>query len=210
MDKNEINRKDNMQNILVVDDNPASLQLLKDILNKAGYHVRPAPNGTLALRSVEFEPPDLILLDVKMPDIDGYEVCQRLKSDEKNRDIPVIFISGLGETTQRVQGFNVGGVDYITKPFETEEVLARVKTHLRLRELSEKLEQKVNELLESNTQLKIAKEQADESNRAKSRFLANMSHELRTPLNAILGYAQIIKQDQNLSRSSQEKCNNYC
>ncbi len=81
--------------------------------------------------------PDLILLDVKMPDMDGYEVCRHLKENEKNRDIPIIFISGLGETTQRVQGFNAGGVDYITKPFEAEEVLARVKTHVSLRELTE-------------------------------------------------------------------------
>ena len=155
MDKNEIDRTDqDQQDILVVDDNPASLQLLKDILNRAGCHVRPAPNGIIALRSVEFKLPDLILLDVKMPDIDGYEVCRRLKSNEKSHDIPVIFISGLSETTQRVHGFNVGGVDYIAKPFEPEEVLARVKTHLRLRELSERLEQKVEERTEELTQYK--------------------------------------------------------
>ncbi len=148
-----------MRDILVVDDNPESLQLIFNILSNAGYHVRPAPEGSIALRSVEFEPPDLILLDIRMPDMDGYEVCRRLKSDEKNRDIPVIFISGLGETTQRVQGFNAGGVDYITKPFETEEVLARVDTHLRLRELTLQLEQKVKErteeLVNANEQLQI-------------------------------------------------------
>ncbi len=198
MIENEKHTTDSKE-ILVVDDNPTSLQYLVHMLKNAGYLVRPAPNGTYALRSVEAKKPDLILLDVKMPDINGYEVCQRLKSDEKSQDIPVIFISGLGETTQRVQGFNAGGVDYITKPFETEEVLARVKTHLRLRELSEKLEQKINELSESNNQLKIAKELAEGSNRAKSRFLSNMSHELRTPLNAILGYAQIFKRDTTLN-----------
>ncbi len=147
MGKNEIERTD-QQDILVVDDSVDSLQLLKDMLGKAGYHVRVASDGALALLSVAFNPPDLILLDVKMPDMDGFEVCRRLKSDVKSRDIPVIFISGLGEISQRVQGFNVGGVDYITKPFEVEEVLARVKTQLRLRELAEKLEQKVYERTE--------------------------------------------------------------
>jgi PAS domain S-box-containing protein len=146
-----------MQDILVVDDNPESLQLLFNILRKAGYRVRPAPDGSIALRSVEFEKPDLILLDIRMPQMDGYEVCRRLKSDEKSRDIPVIFISGLGETAQRVQGFNAGGIDYITKPFETEEVLARVDTHLRLRELTLQLERKVKErteeLIDANEQL---------------------------------------------------------
>ncbi len=201
----------------MVDDNPTSLQLIMVVLKKAGYRVRLSANGTLALLSVAAKQPDLILLDVKMSDIDGYEVCRRLKSDIKSRDIPVIFISGLGEITQRIQGFNAGGVDYITKPFEAEEVLARIKTHLRLRELTERLEQKVNErtveltnanrllqqeiserkkaeneLLESNRQLQIAKEQAELANRVKTRFLTNMTHELRTPLNAILGYAQIL------------------
>ena len=136
------------QEILAVDDNPESLQLLFKILKKAGYHVRIARSGAFALQSVEVKNPDLILLDVKMPDMDGYKVCRRLKADEKKRDIPVIFLSGLGETTQKVQGFNAGGVDYITKPYETEEVLARVNTQLRLRELTSRLEQKVNERTE--------------------------------------------------------------
>ncbi len=216
--------KSDLVEILVVDDNPTSLQLIMKVLKKAGYRVRLSANGTLALLSVAAKQPDLILLDVKMSDIDGYEVCRRLKSDKKSRDIPVIFISGLGETTQRIEGFNAGGVDYITKPFETEEVLARVKTHLCLRELTERLEQKVNErtveltsanrllqqeiserkkaekeLLESNRQLQIAKEQAELANRVKTRFLTNMTHELRTPLNAILGFAQILKRDTTIS-----------
>ncbi len=212
--------------ILVVDDNPTSLQLILEVLRKAGYRVRLSVNGTHALLSVAAKQPDLILLDVKMADIDGYEVCRRLKSDKKSRDIPVIFISGLGETTQRIEGFNAGGVDYITKPFETEEVLARVNTHLRLRELTERLEQKVNgrtveltnanrrlhqeinerkkaekELLESNKQLQVAKEQAELANRVKTRFLTNMTHELRTPLNAILGYAHILNLDTTIKEN---------
>jgi signal transduction histidine kinase/CheY-like chemotaxis protein len=177
-------RADQQHDILAVDDNPASLQLLKNILKKAGYHVRPAHNGTLALRSVQSKRPDLILLDVKMPDIDGFEVCRRLKSDEKSCDIPVIFISGLGETTQRVQGFNAGGVDYITKPFEPEEVLARIKTHLRLRELTELLEQNVNkrtkELLHVNQKLMqeiIERKRAEEALR-KREALLNMTQKL--------------------------------
>jgi len=107
------------QDILVVDDNTVSLHLLNDILSKKGYHVRLASNGFIALRSVVIKHPDLILLDVKMPEIDGYEVCRQLKSDELSRDIPVIFISGLGEASQKVKGFNAGGVallDTLTLP----------------------------------------------------------------------------------------------
>ncbi len=132
-------QKTDQQEILVVDDTPASLQLLTGILTGHGYRVRPASAGHLALRSVAAEAPGLILLDVKMPDMDGYEVCRRLKADEHSRKIPVIFISALGETTEKVEGFKAGGVDYITKPFNPEEVLARVGTHLRLWELTERL-----------------------------------------------------------------------
>lgn len=159
----------NKQEILVVDDTPASLQLLTGILTENGYLVRPASSGRLALRSVAARLPDLILLDIKMLDMDGYEVCRRLKSDRHTCQVPVIFLSALGETTEKIKGFNVGGVDYITKPFEPEEVLARVRTHLQLRELTEKLEQKVMErtrdLEESNRNLKqeiIERKRAEE------------------------------------------------
>jgi DNA-binding NtrC family response regulator len=125
------------QEILVVEDTQASLRLLADLLTRQGYRVRPASDGDLALKSVAAKAPDLILLDVKMPGMDGYEVCRRLKADERSRRVPIIFISAFGETDQKVKGFDAGGVDYITKPFEPEEVLARVRTQLRLREAEE-------------------------------------------------------------------------
>ncbi len=143
--------------ILVVDDTPDSLQLLTKILSECGYRVRPSTSGRLALRSVSAKPPDLIMLDVKMPDMGGYEVCRCLKSAGSSSSIPVIFISGLGETADKVKGFAAGAVDYVTKPFEAEEVVARVRTQLRLRELTERLEWKVEErtaaLTSANEQL---------------------------------------------------------
>ena len=127
------------EEILVVDDTPASLRLLTELLTRHGYHVRPAEDGSLALESATAKTPDLILLDVSMPGMDGYEVCRRLKADEKSSRIPVIFISAFGDTRQKVTGFEAGGLDFITKPFEAEEVLARVRTHLRLRQAEEAL-----------------------------------------------------------------------
>ena len=126
--------------ILVVDDASVDLEIMTDILRRSDYTVQSVSSGRMALRSVEVEKPDLILLDIKMPDMDGYEVCRCLKSDENSRAIPVIFISVLDEAADKVEGFNAGGVDYITKPFQPEEVLARVKTHLDLRRLQKKLE----------------------------------------------------------------------
>ncbi len=127
-------------NILVVDDTPENLQLLVRILKEMDYQVRPASNGPNALAGVKAEPPDLILLDIKMPDMSGYEVCKQLKSDEHTQDIPVIFTSALNEVIDKVKAFSVGGVDFITKPFQAEEVLARVQTHLYLRYLQKQLE----------------------------------------------------------------------
>ena len=128
-------------NILVVDDTPANLRLLMGILREVGYKVRPANNGQRAFSTIEKESPDLILLDIMMPDMDGYEVCEHLKANEQTREIPVIFISALNETFDKVKAFSVGGVDYITKPFQAEEVLARVETHLKLHELQRQLQQ---------------------------------------------------------------------
>lgn len=137
--------------ILIVDDTPDSLELLGRILKERGYRVRAAANGRHALKSVKAGLPDLVLLDVKMPEMDGYEVCRRLKDDEHSRNVPVIFISAYGEAAEKVHGFKVGAVDYVTKPYEEQEVLARVKTHLRLRELTERLEEKVRQRTEKLT-----------------------------------------------------------
>jgi PAS domain S-box-containing protein len=144
--------------ILIVDDAQESLELLRHILKEGGYRVRPTSNGRLALKSVAARLPDLILLDVKMPDMDGYEVCRRLKSSEQSRNVPVIFVSAYDKTVKKVEGFQAGGVDYIIKPFEREEVLARVASQLQLRKLTEHLEQEVNqqtsELTLTNQQLR--------------------------------------------------------
>jgi PAS domain S-box-containing protein len=142
--------------ILIVDDTPASLELLGRILDERGYRVRAATNGRHALKSVEAKMPDLILLDVKMPEMSGYEVCRRLKSNEQSQNIPVVFISAHDELSEKVEGFKAGGIDYITKPFEAEEVLARVEIHLQLHELTEQLEQKV---IERTEELRTANEQ---------------------------------------------------
>ncbi len=126
--------------ILVVDDTPANLQLLASMLKERGYRTRPVPSGLLALQAALSEPPDLILLDINMPEMNGFEVCQSLKADEKLKDIPVIFISALNEVLDKVRAFAVGGVDYITKPFQFDEVQARVNTHLKLWHLQQELE----------------------------------------------------------------------
>jgi PleD family two-component response regulator len=118
--------------ILIVDDTPANLNVLSAILGKRGYRVRPAINGALAIKAAQKAAPDLILLDVQMPGMDGYEVCRQLKGDGQTRDIPVVFISALDDVLDKVEAFQVGGVDYITKPFQIEEVLARVENQLAL------------------------------------------------------------------------------
>jgi signal transduction histidine kinase len=126
--------------ILVVDDTPANLKLLTGMLKARGYRVKPAPNGELALRGARAAPPDLILLDITMPGMDGLEVCARLKADERLCDIPVLFISALQDTDNKVRAFQAGGVDYVTKPFQLEEVEARVRTHLEIRRQKRELE----------------------------------------------------------------------
>jgi len=127
-------------NILIVDDTPANLRLLSQMLAERGYHVRPVPDGSLALAAVQAEPPDLILLDIRMPGMNGYQVCEHLKADAQTCDIPIIFISALDAIQDKVRAFTVGGVDYVTKPLQVEEVLARVETHLALRKLQKQLQ----------------------------------------------------------------------
>ncbi|MBF0529919.1 MAG: response regulator, partial [Deltaproteobacteria bacterium] len=169
--------------IMVVDDIPANLKILTEIVAGYGYRVRPASSGYLALRSVEAETPDLILLDVKMPEMDGYEVCRRLKADEKSRSIPVIFISALDETEDKVKGFEAGGVDYITKPFQPSEALKRIETHLSLRRLQLRLEaqniqlqQEIDERRKTEEELKTHKARLEELVAERT---ANIQQEIR-------------------------------
>jgi len=136
--------------ILVVDDTPANLQVLAGMLKDRGYKVRPVPSGRLALLAAHRDPPDLVLLDINMPEMNGYEVCEEFKVDEKLKGIPIIFISALTEPLDKVKAFAIGGVDYLTKPFQMEELHARVETHLKLRRLQIELEATNARLAEAN------------------------------------------------------------
>lgn len=138
------------QSIVIVDDSPDNLRLLVGILSERGYKVRPAPSGARALATVHKDPPELILLDIMMPDMDGYEVCRQLKVEKHTRDIPVIFLSALNEVFDKVKAFQAGGVDYITKPFQVEEVLVRVNTHLVIQQQQRALASQNEELKKKN------------------------------------------------------------
>ena len=140
--------------ILIVDDTPANLDLLTEILKSNGYKVRPVTSGRLALQAARSVPPDLILLDILMPDMNGYDVCKKLGDDEALADIPVIFLSALTETEDKVRGLRGGGNDYITKPFQAEEVLARIDVHLKLRRQQKELKTE-NHLLKEKPPLRI-------------------------------------------------------
>jgi two-component system, NtrC family, sensor kinase len=140
--------------ILIVDDEPNNLRVLSTLVRSYGYQVRQAISGSVALRAVQAQQPDLILLDIMMPEIDGYEVCQQLKLDPKTRDIPIIFLSALVRGVDKAKAFQVGGADYITKPFQVEEILARIKYQLTIRTLQTQLQQKNQELSQQNHQLK--------------------------------------------------------
>ena len=133
-------RKMSKGDIMVVDDTPANLRLLSKILQERDYQVRPVPEGSLALAAAKAKPPDLILLDIRMPEMNGFQVCEELKSEASTKDIPIIFISALDAIQDKVKAFTIGGVDYITKPFHVEEVLARVENHLAIRRLQTQLE----------------------------------------------------------------------
>ncbi|MEM7347062.1 MAG: response regulator [Chloroflexota bacterium] len=139
--------------ILIVDDTPANLRVLAQLLDTQGYETRLMPSGARALASVQKTIPDLILLDIMMPEMDGYEVCRALKSNTKTENVPVIFISALDELFDKVTAFASGGVDYITKPFQEAEVLARVETHLTMRFLQQELQQKNEALQDANDSL---------------------------------------------------------
>jgi len=174
--ENVLNQK--IPDILIVDDVPANLKVLGDILKGEGYKVRPVTNGMLALKVAEKEIPDLILLDVMMPEMDGFEVCRMLKTNQKLSDVPVIFISALNDTADIVKALKCGGVDFITKPFHAEEVIARVNTHLTLYRQSKILQEQSHELQEL-----IA---------TKDKFFSIIAHDLRGPLGGFMRLSEMM------------------
>ena len=196
--------EENKGNILIVDDTPENLQVLSATLLDRGYKVRGVINGKMAIRAARAGSPELILLDIKMSEMDGYEVCRQLKTDPKTSEIPVIFISALDEVLDKVTAFQVGGVDFITKPFHVAEVLARIEHQLTIQRLKKQLLDRNTELQQEIIERKKAEEAAAAASLAKSQFVANMSHELRTPLNAILGFTEVMSRDSFLGDENLE------
>jgi signal transduction histidine kinase len=178
---NENSADQNIPNILIVDDVPDNLKVLSGILKESGYKIRPVLNGQLALEVAENEKPDLILLDIMMPGMDGYEVCRQLKLNPKLNDIPVIFISALNDTKDIINAFKSGGVDYITKPFQAEEVSARVATHLKI--------------CRQNNELK-------ELNATKDKFFSIIAHDLRGPIGSMMQIADFIAEKGNVDEDT--------
>ena len=166
--------------VLIVEDTPASLQLLADLLTQAGFVARRAQDGRMALMSAQAQPPDLVLLDVRMPGMDGYEVCRRLKADPRTQDVPVIFLSALRETEDKVHAFGLGAVDYVSKPYQPDEVLARVRTHVELRRLRADLEARVAERTAQYREAQRRLEESEARLRELAAFRENVREEERS------------------------------
>ncbi|NEO84126.1 MAG: response regulator [Spirulina sp. SIO3F2] len=179
--------------ILIVDDNPTNLAVLSEAIAPAGWEVLVAIDGASSIEQAAYANPDLILLDVMMPQLDGFETCSRLKQNPKTEDIPVIFMTALNDANEKVKGLSLGAVDYITKPFNKEEVIARVKIHLKLRQLTQTLEQKVDErtkqLNQTVEQLKQSQLQVIQSEKLSSlgQLVAGIGHEINNPISFVDG-----------------------
>jgi two-component system sensor histidine kinase/response regulator len=176
--------------VLIVDDITKNLQVVGTILRQAGYAVTPATSGAEALDGLREHLPDLILLDLMMPEMDGLEVCRRLKTDPLTQPIPVIFLTASNEMEHLVRGFEVGAVDYVTKPFNPPELLARVRTHLELKHARDTIVRYGQELSRLNEE--------------KNEFMGIAAHDLRSPLNAVKGYSEMVLEDPALARENAE------
>jgi len=182
--------KNSTDRIMVVDDVPENLKLLEGMLRDCGYRVVAFPRGNLAIKAAQKDPPDLILLDIMMPGLDGYAVCERLKADPNLRDIPVIFISALDEISDKVEAFRRGGVDYVTKPFQFEEVEARVKAHLQLRRQQLRIEEQLRKLRDLEE--------------LRDSLLHMIIHDMRSPLGVFTNAARFLEGVLDLEPGNQQ------
>ena len=182
--------------ILVVDDTPSNLQVLFDVLSEQKYRVAIAKNGETALQRVQSSQPNLILLDVMMPGIDGFETCKRLKANPETRDIPVIFMTALSDSVDKIKGLSLGAVDYITKPIQCEEVLARIQVHLQLRNATRIMEERTQELHQALESLKQAQTHLVQGEKmsAVGQLVAGLAHEINNPVNFIHGNLSHVKE----------------
>ncbi len=194
--------KPEQNTILIVDDMPNNLGALLDYLTDFGFEVLVAEDGESAIEQVEYALPDLILLDVLMPGIDGFETCSRLKSNQTTKDIPVIFMTALSDAEDKVKGFSVGGVDYVTKPIQQAEVLARVTTHLSIRNLQQQLQQQNDRLqqeicdrIKIEQQLQKRTAQIETANQELEAFSYSVAHDLRNPITSINGYIWVLQEE---------------
>jgi two-component system sensor histidine kinase/response regulator len=183
--------------ILVVDDTPLNLDLLFKYLTRSGYKVLVAQSGVIALKVAEQTQPDIILLDVMMPEMDGFETCRCLKENEKTRDIPVIFMTALVDVENKVKAFGIGAVDYVTKPFERKEVLVRINTHLTLKRLQKDLESEIAERKKVEEQLRRYMLELQAQNEELDAFSHTVAHNLKNPVSASAGIAQLLARDYN-------------
>lgn len=184
--------------ILIVDDTPANLRLLSHVLSKKGYNHVEASTGKEAVQLAKEHEPDLILLDIMMPDMNGYEVIKEIKSDEFIQDIPIIFLSSLADTDDKIQGFKSGGVDYITKPFQKEETLARINTHLKIRFLQKQLNERIKVLRQREIELSRLNQKKDD-------LVRMVSHDIKNPLTGIIGLVKLMRESDKISAEEQKQ-----
>lgn len=183
--------------ILIVDDTDANIRLLSHVLRADGFSPIVAFNGTDALELIESRKPDIVLLDIMMPDMTGYEVCRKVNQSEELKTIPIIFLSALSETSNKVEGFEAGGVDYVTKPFQKDEVLARIRTHLYLSKLQKERDERIYTL-------RLREKELSELNTKKDNLMRMVSHDIKNPLTGIVGLANLIKENPDLPLKDQK------